>query len=811
MSMPEAATTDVALTLTDIRNIAALWMKLSPPPSSWSMTVNGESVQVTKDQVLNSARILLGNDFFKDSLFKNFDTPDEWAKIYAEANVEVQDQTKFDDNSSQLDPATLEALQKEKAAADERAAEETSSPWQTRRTALIQSYLKKGLSLDQAIRLAEMEGTTASRAPSAHVGNAPVNLAPSQSRTPSGEAHPKSISAASKRELELLAERARLNPTRFRQNPGGWFGEKVFNPFRDYRERVFSSWSRVFRRGQSEGESSLSETPQEVAAEFSPTPATPSRPRLIPSLQKRIGYLFSRGEQPSPPSGAPSSVSKMPRPPAPPSASTIKSAGSQAAEAGVKKITQKLATKAVGAVALPLAIGLTLLSNPEVRRLVATAASSVAIGLHFLLQWLMANLVTGVSTLAGAALGAVVGTVVIPIPIVGTLVGAAAGGIAGYFLGQTLSSLFVGGGATTAISGGTAAAVTTTSAATTLVSVGSAGAIATLGIGTALGTAGGVSLITGMETGEIFRDYPLLSTTPIIVEKVVDRPFLDNDPSGQAVTYTVRLINKTTTDLEIEIKDHKAVDYSGRGTFDVPMPPAKDTLPTKLTKENTRNNPLVITYNPLIISNAPDRNFNDSSLVNTIEVVVTDPAAGTTTLVTGDATVKIGNPSTAFLCPLAPEGNPCAASNLLPYFDNDPAKADIASRICYRESRGRPDALNDGCTDNPKRHNEYSVGLFQINLFARDSLCRELSPTGENPFLDPYNYKTGGGDACVRKQSLLDQCRAFWTSQNKKCDTGDGLMDCNIRLAYVISKGGTNWWPWSTSRPNVCNVQQTPR
>lgn len=162
-------------------------------------------------------------------------------------------------------------------------------------------------------------------------------------------------------------------------------------------------------------------------------------------------------------------------------------------------------------------------------------------------------------------------------------------------------------------------------------------------------------------------------------------------------------------------------------------------------------------------------------------------------------------------CPVAPVGNVCSVDKLLPYFDNDVVRATNASRICFRESGGDPNALNRGCTyskdgndndrdgcydlaDSPSNNCsspfydratvDYSVGLFQINLLPA-SRC-----------LGSFNGYTWDPPTCsINNQSILEECvRNFKNA------------DYNIRFAYQLSAGGTNWSHWAASGDKHCNL-----
>ncbi len=126
----------------------------------------------------------------------------------------------------------------------------------------------------------------------------------------------------------------------------------------------------------------------------------------------------------------------------------------------------------------------------------------------------------------------------------------------------------------------------------------------------------------------------------------------------------------------------------------------------------------------------------------------------------------------------------CSVSNLKRYFD-DELKAQRASIICQKESGSNPFAKNYGClAENKKTHTqEYSVGLFQINLWW-DSRCSR-----------PY--------------TLINKT----TSPPFMCDKGPNFDYCtnefedpehNINFAHRMSGGGKDWSDWSSAR--VCAI-----
>ena len=108
----------------------------------------------------------------------------------------------------------------------------------------------------------------------------------------------------------------------------------------------------------------------------------------------------------------------------------------------------------------------------------------------------------------------------------------------------------------------------------------------------------------------------------------------------------------------------------------------------------------------------------------------------------------------------------CSTDNLAPTFGGNQQQALIASMICQAESTSNPFALNTTCDATS---NDYSVGLFQINLVVHcpgayaNSDCEQLIDAGkraacEAPLKDPV---------------------------------------ANIQKMYALS-AGTYWTPWST-------------
>ena len=116
----------------------------------------------------------------------------------------------------------------------------------------------------------------------------------------------------------------------------------------------------------------------------------------------------------------------------------------------------------------------------------------------------------------------------------------------------------------------------------------------------------------------------------------------------------------------------------------------------------------------------------------------------------------------------------CSPDYLRPYFGDQAEKASI---VCNAESSGNPNALNPNCQTN-----DYSVGLFQINLVAH---C-------------PGAYGPGrwGSQSCdnLLSKSRRDQCEAQWRGNPVE----------NIRKVVEIYRSQT-WAGWGAAR--ACGVR----
>lgn len=133
----------------------------------------------------------------------------------------------------------------------------------------------------------------------------------------------------------------------------------------------------------------------------------------------------------------------------------------------------------------------------------------------------------------------------------------------------------------------------------------------------------------------------------------------------------------------------------------------------------------------------------------------------------------------------------CSVDCLKPFF-GDERTAKIASQICNRESGGNPFVVNEGCLkpDTSKRSKEYSVGLFQINLWPDEykpyrcpgTLQRQATPP-------PYYY--------CEKGPNFDRCRTEFADAKR-----------NIEAAYQLYRArGNKWGDWAAAGPDYCDIK----
>lgn len=418
---------------------------------------------------------------------------------------------------------------------------------------------------------------------------------------------------------------------------------------------------------------------------------------------------------------------------------------------------------------------------------VREALLGAGVGLMILLQTAVNFLISSAWVAGGAVIGFFVGGPV------GAAIGAGVGYVVGPSIGSAISSLLSGGATTagatateigTAATGGVTAVTSGVSGITAAVASGAAPIFIAFSV-TVIGT-----LITIIATASAM----VVATTPddgsraegasFSISKTAAPTFVENGASSPVV-YSVTIT--ATNDLSGITVDDKFSRENANGSTPLSLNP-EEPFPTSLTKGESRT----IRFQAYTVTQAD----NNSNLVN----VVTISAGGET--LSAQATVTVGTPNyTASRCPVAPVGNACAPSEMAKYFGDNQAINDNASRICYKESSGNISDLNDACTKNlpPEKMREYSVGIFQINLWAHSELCLQVPDITENPFNKPYKKSCSYPDCtpCDRNQELLDKCAAYWM-----------VPANNIRYAAQLSKGGTKWYPaWSTAAPQYCNIQ----
>lgn len=134
-------------------------------------------------------------------------------------------------------------------------------------------------------------------------------------------------------------------------------------------------------------------------------------------------------------------------------------------------------------------------------------------------------------------------------------------------------------------------------------------------------------------------------------------------------------------------------------------------------------------------------------------------------------------------CTAPHEGTgPCSVAELSKVFTGDPSRAIAASMICQKESTSNPLTKNitsgTGCNMDDENNDDYSIGLFQINL-----IWHSCNVAGNGYSNSPSSE---------RCQNLIDA-----PSRNSCENLLESSVE-NIQKAYQISSGGTDWSAWST-------------
>ena len=131
----------------------------------------------------------------------------------------------------------------------------------------------------------------------------------------------------------------------------------------------------------------------------------------------------------------------------------------------------------------------------------------------------------------------------------------------------------------------------------------------------------------------------------------------------------------------------------------------------------------------------------------------------------------------------------CSVDCLKPFFQ-DERTAKIASQICNRESGGDPTVINRGCLKpvQSERTQEYSVGLFQFNLWPDDYRPWRCPGTLQNKIGPPPPYSCEEGPN-------FDTCTVDFQNAKK-----------NIQTAYELYRNrGYKWGDWAAA--GACGIQ----
>lgn len=152
----------------------------------------------------------------------------------------------------------------------------------------------------------------------------------------------------------------------------------------------------------------------------------------------------------------------------------------------------------------------------------------------------------------------------------------------------------------------------------------------------------------------------------------------------------------------------------------------------------------------------------------------------------------------------------CSPECLKPFFANDIVMARKASMICYKESVGQINHINDGCLKGVS--NEYSVGLFQINLKNED----------KNPWTkQPRSYQCwdtvepAGSISCTRGVNIDSCTQKFIVPEFNIAEAWNLWYDRYIYYTSVynndlcdVKGGGLKWiwWGWTSAQEKYCNI-----
>ncbi len=169
--------------------------------------------------------------------------------------------------------------------------------------------------------------------------------------------------------------------------------------------------------------------------------------------------------------------------------------------------------------------------------------------------------------------------------------------------------------------------------------------------------------------------------------------------------------------------------------------------------------------------------------------------AGLSTIGASSGNAKCSIPSSG-LCSVS------SLSDLTANTDKKFADINIASKICQAESGGLPDRVNDHCllpSSDPNNSDDYSVGLFQINMIGictQAFSCFQLDPRKGRPCKDSAGNSTW---CTIGNKSVLQDCVDKYTR-----------ISWNIQAALSLSSNslkanGNSWTPWGTK--DYCGIQ----
>jgi len=188
---------------------------------------------------------------------------------------------------------------------------------------------------------------------------------------------------------------------------------------------------------------------------------------------------------------------------------------------------------------------------------------------------------------------------------------------------------------------------------------------------------------------------------------------------------------------------------------------------------------------PTVISWPLEKTENQTSLTITLRPTASDVIVSNKAYARSSFTGPSGGASSN-TCTQQFEGSGyCSVQSLMPYFNGDETKAIIASMICQRESTSNPFVENlmpnkTGCNNDGVNNDDYSIGLFQVNLIWND--CSEA----------PYAYDR-------TKDPSLERCQYLISEPNRSvCRESLKPPASNIAKMLSMSSSGNTWTPWST-------------